>query len=77
MNFFVGIETLLSYLELDSLVKVFLPTHAVCSIKCYDGPQQMAKVAKKCSAVAIGLASKGRYFFNLSMRLLLFFRKMF
>lgn len=64
LNFFLnaGIETLLCYLELDSLMKVFLPTRSVCSIQCYDGPRQMALVAKKCPAVALGLASKGKFF---------------
>ena len=47
-------------MELDGLIRVYLPTQAVCLVRCYDGPRQMMRVAKKCPAVALGLANKGK-----------------
>nr|CAB3265514.1 ATP-dependent DNA helicase Q4 [Phallusia mammillata] len=54
-----GIETLLCYLELDGLLNVYLPTEATCSLRCYGGPAQLIKVAKKCAAVAAAISKMG------------------
>ena len=49
---------MLCYLELECLIKVYLPTRTKCSIVCYEGAQQMVQVIKKCPAVAAGLDQK-------------------
>ncbi|XP_076809871.1 ATP-dependent DNA helicase Q4-like [Clavelina lepadiformis] len=55
-----GIETLLCYLEMESLVKVFLPTETVCHLYCYEGPSQMMKVVRKFPPVAHALLMQGK-----------------
>jgi len=53
-----GIETLLCFLELDGLIKVYLPTETTCKIYCYGGAQQLARAAKKCPPLSVALQCK-------------------
>ncbi|XP_007488867.1 ATP-dependent DNA helicase Q4 isoform X1 [Monodelphis domestica] len=55
-----AIETLLCYLELHprSWLKLLAPIFAICHLKCYGGPPQLQALAKRCPAVAVGLAQQ-------------------
>ena len=64
-----GIETLLCFMELDDLIKVYLPTETTCKIYCYGGAQQLALAAKKCPPLAVALQCKGIIWYSHASRI--------
>ncbi|XP_070604549.1 ATP-dependent DNA helicase Q4 isoform X2 [Erythrolamprus reginae] len=55
-----GIETLLCYLELHPCcwVELLHPTFSSCRVSCYQGPQQLRAVSRRCPPLAVCLAQQ-------------------